>query len=215
MKKFLKKKKVFIITLALALGIVATAATVAIMTATTGSVQNFFNPADVNTHIEEQVDDQTVKANTSILKAPVVVNDGPSNAFIRARITISPSTSGVKLLAGEWSALTGVDKVFTQKSEVFNGTVFADNGNWIYCQEDGFYYYNLPVQAEDTTASIFDAVVLTESADVTVYQESVLATDKFELGTEVDVETIQDLFEKVNELEVKVSKTNENSEKDL
>lgn len=199
MKKFLKKKKVFIITLALALGIVATAATVAIMTATTGSVQNFFNPADVNTHIEEQVDDQTVKANTSILKAPVVVNDGPSNAFIRARITISPSTSGVKLLAGEWSALTGVDKVFTQKSEVFNGTVFADNGNWIYCQEDGFYYYNLPVQAEDTTASIFDAVVLTESADVTVYQESVLATDKFELGTEVDVETIQDLFEKVNE----------------
>ena len=200
MKKFLKKKKVFIITLALALGIVATAATVAIMTATTGSVQNFFNPADVNTHIEEQVDDQTVKANTSILKAPVVVNDGPSNAFIRARITISPSTSGVKLLAGEWSALTGADKVFTQKSEVFNGTVFADNGNWIYCQEDGFYYYNIPVQAEDTTASIFDAVVLTESADVTVYQESVLATDKFELGTEVDdVETIQALFEKVNE----------------
>lgn len=199
MKKFLKKKKVFIITLALALGIVATAATVAIMTATTGSVQNFFNPADVNTHIEEQVDDQTVKANTSILKAPVVVNDGPSNAFIRARITISPSTSGVKLLAGEWSALTGADKVFTQKSEVFNGTVFADNGNWIYCQEDGFYYYNLPVQAEDTTASIFDAVVLTESADVTVYQESVLATDKFELDTKVDVKTIRALFEKVNE----------------
>lgn len=199
MKKFLKKKKVFIITLALALGIVATAATVAIMTATTGSVQNFFNPADVNTHIEEQVDDQTVKANTSILKAPVVVNDGPSNAFIRARITISPSTSGVKLLAGEWSALTGADKVFTQKSEVFNGTVFADNGNWIYCQEDGFYYYNIPVQAEDTTASIFDAVVLTESADVTVYQESVLATDKFELDTKVDVKTIRALFEKVNE----------------
>lgn len=199
MKKFLKKKKVFIITLALALGIVATAATVAIMTATTGSVQNFFNPADVNTHIEEQVDDQTVKANTSILKAPVVVNDGPSNAFIRARITISPSTSGVKLLAGEWSALTGADKVFTQKSEVFNGTVFADNGNWIYCQEDGFYYYNLTVQAGDTTASIFDAVVLTESADVTVYQESVLATDKFELDTKVDVKTIRALFEKVNE----------------
>lgn len=199
MKKFLKKKKVFIITLALALGIVATAATVAIMTATTGSVQNFFNPADVNTHIEEQVDDQTVKANTSILKAPVVVNDGPSNAFIRARITISPSTSGVKLLAGKWSAYTGADKIFTQKSEVFNGTDFADNGNWIYCEEDGFYYYNLPVEVDDHTASIFDAVVLKESADVTVYQEAVLATENFELGVTVDISTIQSLFDKVNE----------------
>lgn len=212
MKKFFKNKKVFIITLVLAIGIAATAATVAVMTATTGSVHNFFSPADVNTHIEEDVDDQPVKPDTSIVKVPVVVNDGPSNAFIRARITISPSTSGVKLLAGEWSALTGADKVFTQSSEVFNGTAFLDNGNWIYCKEDGFYYYNLPVEArkevaEDEaydenkykTASLFDAVVLSESADVTVYQESVLATDSYELGKTVDVEIIRGLFEKVNE----------------
>ena len=49
------------------------------------------------------------------------------------------------------------------------------------------------------TASLFDAVVLSESADVTVYQESVLATDSYELGKTVDVEIIRGLFEKVNE----------------
>lgn len=198
-KKFFKNKKVFVITFALALGIAATAVTTATMTDVSGRVINFFDPADVNTHIDEEVDDQVIRPNTSILKAPVVVNDGPSNAFIRARITISPSTSGVKLLAGKWSAYTGADKVFTQKSEVFNGTDFADNGNWIYCEEDGFYYYNLPIEVDDYTTSIFDAVVLKESADVTVYQEAVLATENFKLGETVDISTIQSLFDKVNE----------------
>ena len=93
----------------------------------------------------------------------------------------------------------------------------SDNGDgeWaavIRCEKDGFYYYNLPVEArkevaEDEaydenkykTASLFDAVVLSESADVTVYQESVLATDSYELGKTVDVEIIRGLFEKVNE----------------
>lgn len=198
MKEFFKKKKAMIITLALLVGIVATASTVALMTASTGSVTNIFKAADVNTHIDEEVDDQPVKPDTSILKIPVVVNDGPSNAFIRARVTISPSTSGVKLLAGSWSALTGEDKVFTQTSEVYNGTAFATNGNWIYCEEDGFYYYNLPVKKGDATTSIFDAVVLKENADVTIYQESVLATDVYKLGETVEVSEIQALFEEVN-----------------
>lgn len=198
MKEFFKKKKAMIITLALLVGIVATASTVALMTASTGSVTNIFKAADVNTHIDEEVDDQPVKPDTSILKIPVVVNDGPSNAFIRARVTISPSTSGAKLLAGSWSALTGADKKFTQTGEVYNGTAFATNGNWIYCEADGFYYYNLPVEESDATTSIFDAVVLKENADVTIYQESVLATDVYKLGETVEVSEIQALFEEVN-----------------
>lgn len=184
--------------LALVVGIFGTTSTMAVLSAQTGSIINIFKPADVNTHIEEEEDDQPIKANTSILKIPVVVNDGPSNAFIRARITISPSTSGVKLYAGSWSALTGAAKMFTQSQVVYDGNAFYSNGNWIYNSADGFYYYNLPIQVGDSTASIFDAVVLTENADVTIYQESVLATEKYSLGVAAEVSEIEALFERVN-----------------
>lgn len=198
MKKFLKNKKLVIVILALAIGIAATAVSMAVMTASTGSVVNYFDPANVNTHIEEEIDDQPVKPETFLLKKPVIVNDGPSNAFIRARITISPSTSGVTFLSGSWSEKTGANKKFTKTGEVFNGTTYADNGNWIYCEKDGFYYYNLPVEVEKSTATLFDAVVLKESADVTIYQEAVLATDVYEIGKPVSLSEIQELFENVN-----------------
>ena len=198
MREFLKKKKVFILMLALVVGILGTTSTMAVLSASTGSIINIFKPADVNTHIEEEEDDQPLKANTNILKIPVVVNDGPSNAFIRARITISPSTSSVKLYAGSWSTLTGATKMFTQSQVVYDGSTFYNNGNWIYNSADGFYYYNLPVKAGDATASIFDAVVLKESADVTIYQESVLATDNYSLGVAAEVSKIEALFDRVD-----------------
>lgn len=198
MKKFFTKKKISIIILALVLGIAATTATMALMTDVTKEVVNHFNPAKVETHIDEKIDDQPVKPDTAILKSPVIVNDGPSNAFIRARITISPSTSGVMLLAGSWSKTTGADKVFTKSGEVFNGTAFVNNGNWIYCKADGFYYYTLPVESGKSTAAVFDAVVLKENADVTIYQEAVLATDVYSAQETVSVGEIQKLFENVN-----------------
>ncbi len=199
MKLFIKNKKVFVITLILLIGIAATSATMAMLTAKTGTVTNIFTPGEINTHIDEEIDDQPVKIDTAVLKSPVIVNDGPSNAFIRARITITPSTAGVKLLAGDWSALEGADKTFSQKTVVYDGTAFADNGDWIYCAEDGFYYYTFPVEEGANTTSLFDAVILTESADVTIYQEAVLANETYALDEHVDVEEIKELFDSVTQ----------------
>ena len=149
--------------------------------------------------IEEKVDDQPVKTDTAMLKQPVVVNEGPSNAFVRARITITPSDAGVTLLAGTWSKETEADKAFTQSSVVFDGTDFTSNGDWVYY--NGYFYYTKPLKAPNSetdtvnvqTTTLFDAVKLEKSADVTIYQESVFSED-YEPGVSVDVEKIEALF---------------------
>lgn len=197
MNKLLKSTKSMIIALALVIGVIATAVTMAVVVASTDTLYNKFHVAEVETHIEEKLDDQPVKANSHVLKIPQVINDGKSNAFIRARATITPSDAGVWLMEGEWSALEGADKVFSQQGIVYNGTTFMDNGNWIYCQEDGFYYYNLPVAAQAATESLFDAVVLQENADITIYQEAVLAQNIYALDETVEVATIRELFDSV------------------
>lgn len=199
MKLIKNNKKVFVIALALLCGIAVTSTTMAMLTDRTNVVTNLFSAGDVNTHIEEEIDDQPVVADTFILKQPVVVNDGPSNAFIRARVTITPSTAGVQLLAGEWSALEGTDKTFSQNAVVYDGMGFQDNRDWMYCEEDGFFYYAFPVVEGEQTASIFDAVILNESADVTIYQEAVLAHDIYELGERVELNQLKDLFDSVTE----------------
>ena len=201
MRQFMKNKKMFVITLALVIGIAATSATMAILHAQTGTISNLFSAGDVNTHIDEDNDDQPVKPDTNILKSPVIVNDGPSNAFIRARITVSPSTAGVELFAGSWSALEGPNKTFTQASVVYDGTTFSNNGKWIYYANDGYYYYTLPVEVGASTTSLFDAVVLKESADVTIYQEAVLADSSYALDEEVDVMELKELFDSVTDTE--------------
>lgn len=197
MNKSLKNTKSMIIALALVIGVIATAVTAALVIANTDTIYNKFHAAVVKSHIEEELDDQPVKANSHVLKIPQVVNDGESNAFIRARITITPSDAGVQLMAGEWSAMEGADKVFSQQGVVYDGTTFLDNGNWIYCQEDGFYYYNLPVAAKAATEPLFAAVVLQENADITIYQEAVLAQSIYALDKTVEVATIQKLFDSV------------------
>lgn len=197
MKNIIKNKKVFVIALVLLCGIAVTSTTLAMLTDRTGVVTNLFSAGDVNTHIEEKIDDQPIAADTAILKRPVVVNEGPSNAFIRARLTITPSSAGVKLLAGEWSAFEGADKEFLQTAVVYDENGFSNNGNWLYCEEDGFYYYTLPIAEGEQTASLFDAVMLNESADVTVYQEAVLAHDTYSLTENVEIDKLKDLFDSV------------------
>lgn len=54
MKEIWKKKKIFVITIALMVGIIGTAATFAIITATAGTVTNMFQAAKVATEIEEE-----------------------------------------------------------------------------------------------------------------------------------------------------------------
>ena len=84
MKEIWKKKKIFVITIALMVGIIGTAATFAIITATAGTVTNTFQAAKVATEIEEEFEGR-IKAGSTVKKNPSVKNTGISDAFVRVR----------------------------------------------------------------------------------------------------------------------------------
>ena len=69
MKEIWKKKKIFVITIALMVGIIGTAATFAIITATAGTVTNTFQAAKVATEIEEEFEGK-IKAGSTVKKNP-------------------------------------------------------------------------------------------------------------------------------------------------
>ena len=67
MKEIWKKKKIFVITIALIVGIIGTAATFAIITATAGTVTNSFQAAKVTTEIEEEFEGE-IRAGSTVKK---------------------------------------------------------------------------------------------------------------------------------------------------
>lgn len=197
MKYLWKTKKVFLITVLLIVGILGTATTFALLTSATGTVVNRFSVGDVNTHIEEEFDGK-VEAGATIKKTPAIKNDGPSPAFIRARITISPATD-LELLYGTWADgnFTSADKKLKESSEI-------NMHNWSYNEADGFYYYHV-VTAPNTeykvTETLFDAVKIGDSVkqnfDITIYQEAVFA-EGYDAGTEVSTDVMVSAFAAVN-----------------
>ena len=198
MKYLWKTKKVFLITVLLIVGILGTATTFALLTSATGTVVNRFSVGDVNTHIDEEFDGK-VEAGATIKKTPAIVNDGPSPAFIRARITISPATD-LELLYGTWADgnFTSADKKLKESSEI-------NMHNWSYNEADGFYYYHVvtaPNTEYEVTETLFDAVKIGDSVkqnfDITIYQEAVYA-EGYEAGDVVaETGVIAALFEAVN-----------------
>src|SRR5699024_9792243 len=95
-----------------------------------------------------------------------IKNNGESAAFIRVRVTVSPEGAA--------------EPSYVQKT------------NWYY-GGDGFYYYLEAVQGNGETTPLFDGVVPSEefaasqeSFDVTVYQESCVATTDLSEYPEVE-----------------------------
>ena len=179
--QFLNNKKLILTLAACAVLAVGLSSTYAILKAQTNTVNNTFGLEQINTHIDEDFPEQEVKPGASIKKDVKIVNDGPSDAFIRARVTISPSDVGV--------ITEGMGE------------------NWEYNEADGWYYYKkvVPEVATETidnkTTSLFTTVKLSknlkENFDVTVYQEAV-GTGQYQAGETVDVEKIQPFFDAVN-----------------
>lgn len=166
MKKFneLRKKHTFIVSVLLVIAIVGVAATVALAVASTDPVVNTFKAADLDTEIEEPTPSpDPVPADK---KKVTIKNNGESAAFIRVRVTVSPEGAA--------------EPSYVQKT------------NWYY-GGDGFYYYLEAVQGNGETTPLFDGVVPSEefaasqeSFDVTVYQESCVATTDLSEYPEVE-----------------------------
>ncbi|MCR5641203.1 MAG: hypothetical protein K6G04_07625 [Lachnospiraceae bacterium] len=172
--KFQFKHKKVIITLAacavIALGVTGTYAT---LTDVAGKVMNHFSGEEINTHIDEDFPPQEVIPGATLDKDVKVANDGPSDAFIRARVTISPEGMAETL---------------------------GKDANWYYNTTDGWYYYSKVVAVGSKTTSLFTQVKLDgqlkENLDVTVYQEAV-GCGHYTAEDEVPMQKIMEAFEKV------------------
>lgn len=200
MKEIWKKKKVFVITIALIVGIIGTAATFAIITATAGTVTNSFQTAKVTTEIEEEFEGE-IKAGSTVKKNPSVKNTGISDVFVRARITVSPEQTEVMLLNGTWSGTA-----FSERGKAVDGiaterTLYDPDSNGIgwYQGTDGWFYYSSPVAPGQNTENLFDAVKLgdvTKNFDITVYQEAVFA-GSYEAGDKAELPVLKGFFAEV------------------
>lgn len=187
MRKNSKKKRVMISAVACAALMLGMAGTYAILTDATGMVKNTFALEQVNTHIDEDLDHDPIQPNTDITKNVWIVNDGPSDAFIRARYQVSPANSEI--------VVSGMDV-----------TREDGNGYW-FDGGDGWYYYSDVVPAKETkvetkvilpkTTSLFTTVnfpaEIKENFDVTVYQEAV-GTGKYNPGDDVPQDYIKKSF---------------------
>lgn len=195
MREILKKKKTLICAIALVIGIFGTTATFAVIKATTNTVTNTFEAGDVQTRIDEDVD-PTVKKNSTVKKTPKITNEGKSDAFVRARITISPKKTDVTLLVGTWDG-----KNFTKTGEALNGNETDSDGHGWYLAADGWYYYNTPIAKGESTDTLFDAVKVgnvDKNFDITIYQEAVYSGG-YNAGEIVNLDTIKATFDAVDD----------------
>ena len=142
-----------------------------------------------------------MKKNSTVKKTPKITNEGESDAFVRARITISPEKTDVTLLVGAWNG-----KNFTETSEALKGNKNAlfdadRNGYGWYLADDGWYYYNTPIAKGESTDTLFDAVKVGDvdkNFDITIYQEAVYSGG-YNAGQKVDLKIIKAAFDAVND----------------
>lgn len=212
------KHKRLILSGILILGIVGVGSTAAVLTSATGSLSNSFRPQALQTEIVEEFPEVVIEVNRDIVKVVAVENKSESAnaAYIRARLTVSPDSvlvgngGSVVIKAGN-TEITTLDMnavtIDTQKF-VTEETDKQTDGTWIYCKEDGFFYFTSAVAPGAQTEALISSVVIGNSSeeafDITVYEESVVGVEG---ETDLTVEQMQEAFAKADK--VSASSTNE------
>ncbi len=202
MKKFFKNHAKLCIAV-LALSLVTVGATLALMVSQSNSVTNQFTAADIDTEIQEVLDDDMTKQVS-------ITNQGRSDAYVRARIMVS----GVKSTDVEIVTSTDVASkdlaADANKGKVF--LVMDHPTEWVQepgAEKDDFYYYLDILPGTDSTqnendrktSDLLTKVVLgNELKDdqdflanftVTIYHESVLAINQ---PSNIDVGVVKGAF---------------------
>lgn len=212
------KHKRLILSGILILGIVGVGSTAAVLTSATGSLSNSFRPQALQTEIVEEFPEVVIEVNRDIVKVVAVENKSESAnaAYIRARLTVSPDSvlvgngGSVVIKAGN-TEITTLDMnavtIDTQKF-VTEETDKQTDGTWIYCKEDGFFYFTSAVAPGAQTEALISSVVIGNSSeeafDITVYEEAVVGVEG---ETDLTVEQMQEAFAKADK--VSASSTNE------
>lgn len=201
MKNFFKSHVKLCIAV-LALSLVTVGATLALMVSQSNSVTNQFTAADVDTEINEVLTDGN--------KQVSITNQGPSDAYVRARIMVSGvDPDNVQIV----NAVPTDDELAqeTNKGKVF--LVMEHLDKWQQeakpeIQKDDFYYYldvlpgSQPNSEPSKTSDLLTKVVLGSDLQsdqdflanfsVTIYHESVLAIDQ---SAPIDVAKVKSAFD--------------------
>lgn len=199
MKKFFKSHVKLCIAV-LALSLVTVGATLALMVSQSNSVTNQFTAADVDTEINEVL--------TNGNKQVSITNQGPSDAYVRARIMVSGVNPDNVQIVDAVPTDTDLAQE-TNKGKVF--LVMNNQNKWVQeqgAEKDDFYYYldvlpgSQPNSEPSKTSDLLTKVVLGSDLQsdqdflanftVTIYHESVLAIDQ---SAPIDVAKVKSAFD--------------------
>lgn len=173
MKPFFKSKiSLWASVLALVI-VIGVGVTMALSAVNSNLVNNTFAVADIDTEIDEVLDNGN--------KQVSITNNGPSDAYVRARIMVSGvNPENVEIVAQE---PTTVDPN-TVYLVMENPTLWVQEGG---AAKDDFYYYLDVLAKDESSANLLEKVVLgsnlqkedfLDTFSVTIYHESVVATNQ-------------------------------------
>lgn len=160
-----KRLATLLVSLLLVLG-VAVGGTVAFLSTRTDSKENTFTPSEVTCAVTETFNNN-VKSNVA------VQNTGDTTAFIRAAINVT-------WMSNQDAANQTVSAKVPVKDTDYS-IKLADNTNWIE-GADGYYYYKLPVDPQDSTGVLIEECKLQNNASV---------PDGYHLSVEIVASAIQ------------------------
>lgn len=199
------KRKRLILSALLIVGIAGVGSTAAILTSATGSLVNRFGTQALQTEIVEEFPEAVIEVNEDIVKVVTVENqtESANYAYIRARLTVSPDSvlkdngGSVVIKAGDTEITTLDMNAATIDTQQFvtEEEEKQTDGTWIYCQEDGFFYFTSSVAPGSQTEALISSVVIgdasEEAFDITIYQESVVGVED---QTDLSIEEMQEAF---------------------
>lgn len=166
-----KRLATLLVSLVLVLG-VAVGGTVAFLSTRTDSKENTFTPSKVTCEVTETFKNN-VKSNVA------VKNTGDTTAFIRAAINVT-------WMSNQDAANQTVSAKVPVKDTDYS-IKLADNTNWIQ-GADGYYYYKLPVDPQDSTEVLIEECKLQNNASV---------PDGYHLSVEIVASAIQSVPDSV------------------
>lgn len=178
--------------------IIGVGATLALMSSSSNAVTNSFTAADIDTEIDEVLDNGN--------KQVSITNNGPSDAYVRARIMVSGvNPENVEIVAQEPTTVdpNTVYLVMKNNGSAVKQWTKKDSDNNTY--SDDFYYYLGVLEAnnpsKNSSANLLEKVVLGKDLQgedflntfsVTIYHESVLAINQPE---SITVGVVKDSFD--------------------
>lgn len=169
--------------------VIGVGVTMALSAVNSNPVNNTFAVADIDTEIDEVFDNGN--------KQVSITNNGPSDAYVRARIMVSGVNPADVVIVPSEDAIETVeaDKVYL---------VMANSALWVQeggAAKDDFYYYLDVLTKDESSKNLLEKVVLGKDLQgedflntfsVTIYHESVLAINQPE---SITVDVVKDSFD--------------------